>query len=480
MSVLCKKTTIQFSLILLSTACLVSTSVSAAQLPPPTLTQAESSETTSFGTLYCNRAIIHWSNPSQANVTRYRVFINGRDGNEYVSYLANGYAGVTLYDDMTQTVQFASEDSTGEIGPLSNPLTVTTPPCKSPSQYKMAILMATFADFQNAPMPDNQPWTLDVVKNKFGVFTTGLNESFTIADWLKRVSYGKVGVQVDFFDEVILPGTMSQYCNKTLPNYGTILGYDCNTFQINQDAINANGGRGKFSDYQVIAVIAKGFGPVGISGITISAHGAHYSTYHPDGTPAYGPLLHEFYHSLNLAHHAAFRTSEGCFYPKDLSDITKNCTWDRYGGNSVMGAGVQLSPNADEVRRLGLLKKKQIVKITPQTGSQTVTLEPLNLQTTGVKQIQIQGTGSYWFPNTYVSLEYRRPTGINYRAGMKSAVYINLRADMQNNGTHDALTYQVGYQLTKNTPTASFPEWGIMLRLIQITAQNAVIQVDYI
>ena len=459
--------------------CLI-TSVYAVKLPPPTLVKAESVETTSAGTLLCNRAVIYWTNPSQANVSRYRIFINGRDANDYISYLGNNYAGATLYDDATQVVQLASEDSTGEIGPLSNPLTVTTPPCQSPKNYKIAILMATFADFQGAPMPDNQPWTLDVVKNRYGVFKTDLKESFTIADWLKRASYGKVNAQIDFFDEVILKSTMSQYCSFTLPNYGTILGYGCDTLRIYQDAIDANGGSSKFAGYQAIAVIAKGLGAVGDSRITLSAHAAHYSSYHSDGTPPYAPLIHEFYHGLNLVHHAAFRVSEGCYYPKDLSDITKDCTWDRYGGSSVMGAGTELSPNADELRRLGLLKKNQIVKITPQTGPQTVTLEPLSLQSAGIKQIQIQGTGNYWFPNTYVSLEYRRPTGINYRAGMKNAIYINLRAGLQNNGTADALTYQIGYKLTTDSPTLSIPEWGIMLHLQQLTAQKAVIAVEYI
>lgn len=385
-----------------------------------------------------------------------------------------------MYDDTTQIVQLASEDSSGEIGPLSNPLTVTTPPCKSPPNYKIAVLMATFADFQGTPMPDNQPWTLDVVKNGYGVFKTGLNKSFSIDDWFKRAAYGKVNVKIDYFDEVILPSTMRQYCSFTLPNYGTVLGYGCNTFQINQDAINANGGNNNFSDYQAVAVIAKGLGTVGESNITLSAHAAHYITYHPNGTPPYSTLIHEFYHHLNLAHNAAFRVSEGCYYPKDISDITKNCTWDRYGGDSVMGAGTSLSPNADELRRLGLLKKNQIVRINPGIGSQLVALEPLSLQSPGVKQIQIQGTGNFWFPNTYLSVEYRRPTGINYRAGMNPAIYFNLRADMQNQGTHDALTYQIRYTLTKDSPTVSFPEWGFRLTLQEMTAQKALISISYI
>lgn len=473
-----EKNPLKFSVKLLCMLSLVHTA-NATQLPPPTLLKAVSEETTSSGTLYCNRSVLYWTN-SPPSAIRYRIFINGRDGNDYISYLGNGAAGVTLYDDTTQVVQLASEDSSGEIGPLSNPLTVTTPRCKSPPEYKIAILMATFADFQGTPMPDNLPWTLDVVKNGYGVFKTDLKGSFSIADWLKKAAYGKVNVKVDFFDEVILPSTMRQYCSFTLPNYGTVLGYGCNTFQINQDAKNANGGNQKFSDYQSVAVIAKGLGTVGLSGITLSAHAAHHSTYHPDGTPPYAPLIHEFYHGLNLQHNAGFRVSEGCAYPKDISNIQNNCTWDRYGGMSVMGAGVELSPNADELRRLGLLKKKQIVKITPQAGAQSIELEPLSLQSTGIKQIQIQGTGNFWFPNTYVSVEYRRPTGINYRSGMKPAIHLNLRADLQNNGDRDALTYQIQYTLTNESPVVSFPEWGIRLQLQEMTAQKAVIGVSYI
>lgn len=452
----------------------------AAQLPPPILIKAESIEKTSTKTLLCNRSVIYWSNPSQSKVVRYRVFINGQDAKDYISYLANGFAGITLYDDTTQTVQLASEDSTGEIGPLSNPLTVTTPPCVAPKKYKIAILMATFADFQNAPMEDNLPWTLDVVKNRYSIFNTGMNTNFSIVDWLTRASYGKVSVSVDYFDEVVLKGSTSDYCKMVLPNYGAVLGYDCNTFQINQDAKEANGGADKFSKYHAVAVIAKGFGPTGISGITISAHNAHYLTYHPNGIPAYAALIHEFYHGLNLQHHAAFRVDTGCYYPKDLSNISKNCDWDRYGGSSIMGATIDLSPNADEVRRLGLLNKNQIVKVTPQSGSQSVSLEPLSYMNSGIKEIQIQGKGNYWFPNTYVFLEFRRSTNINTRAGMKNAILIHLRADLQNgSGSKDAMTYQIGYALSDDLPFVSFPEWGFSLRLDKMTDKRADVSVQY-
>lgn len=454
----------------------------AAQLPPPVLIRAESIEKTTYDTLYCNRAVIYWTNPTPVQAYRYRIFINGRDAKNYIyqASIKNGFIGVTLYDDTTQVIQLASEDINGDIGPLSNALSVTTPVCSSPKNYKIAILMATMADFQGTPMLENLPWNLDTLKNRYSVFKTMQNQSFTLDDWLKRAAYGKVKVTVDFFDEVVLKGTRAQYCLDTVKNYDAILGINCNSQQIKQDAIEAGGGEDKFKNYHTVAVFIKGYGVIGLSNMIFSAHDAHYRSYHPLESPPYEALLHELYHGLNLNHYAAFRTQEGCYYPKDISDIFKNCPVDRYGGESIMGAGVGLSPNSDELRRLGLLKKNQIVKVSPSTGAKVVTLEPLSLQTPGVKQIQIQGIGNAWFPNTYVFLEYRRPTGINYRPGMENAIYINLRAGLQNNGTLDIETYQIGYKLTKSNPIIRFPEWGLLLQLQQITTGLATISVEYI
>lgn len=76
-----KQNSLTISIIMLSTLSPIKIAY-ATQLPPPHLVRAASEEVTSAGTLYCNRSIIYWSNPSQSDVVRYRVYINGRDSND--------------------------------------------------------------------------------------------------------------------------------------------------------------------------------------------------------------------------------------------------------------------------------------------------------------------------------------------------------------------------------------------------------------
>lgn len=207
-----------------------------------------------------------------------------------------------------------------------------------------------------------------------------------MSEWLWRSSYRTLELSGKVHGVFELPSTWERYCEKTIEQSGWgELGYqpDSGHSRLLQDAKAAAGDLGR---HDVLLLLVKGLGTVGLSRGVLTYQSAHW--WEPN------VLMHEIGHKLGAEHAGdmAWYDDEDVDLD-DLSDV--NVELSRYGGPSVMGAALA---DFDSWHKLvfGWLQAGQSADAL---NGGTFELERLERSSRGLKQLRIPigPADRFWF-----------------------------------------------------------------------------------